>query len=131
MYFVAKLDSPSSILIWEVVCETSEKCDTIIIVTSMGSCRECATIRVGLLIAQSLSMKTNTDMKNPSEATALIHSRPHLCDLPLAFRNKAPASSTAGPETETDDAKRLRPRFIIVIGTFHSNSIRILIRLKL
>ena len=79
-------------------------------------------------IAQSLSMKTNTDMKTPSEAAALIHSRPHLCDLPVAFRNKAPASSTAGPET--DDAMRLKPRFIIVIGTFHSNSIRILIRLN-
>ena len=34
LYFVAKLDSPSNI--WEVVYETSEKCDTDITVSSMG-----------------------------------------------------------------------------------------------
>ena len=34
LYFVAKLGSPSNI--WEVVYETNETCDTIVIVTSMG-----------------------------------------------------------------------------------------------
>ena len=34
LYFVAKLDPPSNI--WEVVHETSEKCDKIITATSIG-----------------------------------------------------------------------------------------------
>ena len=33
LYVVAKLDSPSNI--WEVVDETSEKCNTMLVVTSM------------------------------------------------------------------------------------------------
>ena len=100
MYFVANLDPPSNI--WEVVYETSETCDTMIIATVYGILKGMRHLSRGMT-AQSLSMKTNTDINKHSEANVRIHSRPHLCDLPVAFRNNAPASSTAGPEATRRD----------------------------
>ena len=47
------LDSPSNT--WQVVYETREKCDTIIISyqPSLGQCRACATFRIGILLGAS------------------------------------------------------------------------------
>ena len=39
----------------------------------------------------------------------LRHSRPHLCDLPIAFPNNAPASSTAGPRQTPRSFKIIKP----------------------
>ena len=60
-------------------------------------------MEVGSIKIKSFSINTNTepyiitDIKNYSEANALLHARPHLCDAHVAFRNSAAASSTAGP----------------------------------
>ena len=79
------------------------------------------------IIAQSLSMKTNTDskmLKRHSEANAQmtvkglkgILQQMHkcapslntsLCDLPVAVRNNARASSTAGPRRTTRSVQTL------------------------
>ena len=53
---------------------------------------------LGIYIVQSLSMKTNTDIKKHSEDNALIHSR-LICVTYVLL--SAPASSTAGPRQTT------------------------------
>ena len=78
------------------------KCNTIFIVKS--TMQRMCNFSHGIL-AQSLSMETNTDMNPHSEANSLLHARPQLRDLPVAFRNNAPASSTAGPRRTTRSDK--------------------------
>ena len=101
-YFVARLDPPFH---FQHMGVCGEKRNAVFMVNVYRIMQEICHLSCGI-IARSLSMKTNTDIKTHPEANALIHARPQPCDLPVAFRNDAPASSNS--RDKADDARRLK-----------------------
>ena len=98
-YFVAKLDCP---LPFQHMGGCSTKCNsTMFLVTSIRQCREICHLSRGI-IAQSRRMKSSTDIKHIlKQMNSCMQDLTCVTDLPVASRNNAPASSTAGPSQTT------------------------------
>ena len=92
LYPVAKVDSP---------VHFATRSNPVITSICAIARRDCATFRMGFLLTASALTQLYSYIELYSEATAVIHSRPRTCDPTPAFRDNAPASSTAGPRRTT------------------------------